>query len=431
MNTNFKKAGKAVTLLLLVSGFTFTGFSVQSAEKDTTDEQYRAAMFLREQGKLLEAIEAFNTILANQPTLHRARIELAVAHFRARNYAQARINAQKVLDDPKTPVNVKIAINSFLVQLKIEEQKLITERKVWKPSLSFGLMHDDNVNAGPSSDVIQLGGAPFAINPSSLPRSDWAATAFGSLEHTWLADKPVSIGNTSARLYWNTLGQLYHREYDTDDDFDLSVVSLATGPALLSMHNWRANLKFQYDYIALDGEHLADYFSATPSVTWQFKNADVTLDMLVQERRFKRTQDVGRDGLYTQIGASYGRVMNNKKLGIQVGARKFNYEADTARFGYDGRELFAGANYVAWQNGSVYGRISRKVSRYDDIENGFGIARDETEDKTVVGFKHKFKGNKLDNWVLDGSFTTFGATSNVGIFDYDRDQVAFTLSRSF
>ena len=431
MGEFYRKTGRTLVVLCLMSGFMSSSFFAHAADKAEIDEQYRAAMFLREQGKLLEAIKAFNSILANQPTLHRARMELAVAHYRARNFKEAKENAQRVLDDPKTPVNVKIAVNSFLVQIKIEEEKFYAQRKQWKPSLSVGLMYDENVNAGPSSDTVQLGNSVLPVSANSLPREDWAVTAFGSLEHSWLADKPVSIGNSSAHFYWNSLAQVYHREYHDEDDFNLSVVSLATGPAWSSMHNWRANIKAQYDYITLGSDHLANYASVTPSITWQFKDAEVTANVLVQDRNFQRTQDVGRDGVFVQTGVSYGRIMNNKKLGIQVGIRALDYEADNNRFGYNGRELFAGGNYVAWKNGAIYGRISRKVSRYEDIEPSFGVARDEDEDRILIGFKHKFKANKLDGWSLNGTVTLIEVDSNIDTYTYDRDQVALTLSRSF
>lgn len=433
MNTNIAAVFQGRKLLsfflsLTVCGLMLFALPVSAAEGDDIEAQYKEAMYLREQGDLLKAIEAFNSILSNQPELHRARLELAVTYYRARNFAEARANAQKVLDDPKTPVNVQIAINAFLAQLKVEESRFYAERKKWKPSLTVGLLYDDNVNAGPSNAVLPGG---LIITPGSLPREDWAATVLGSLEYSWLSDKSMTVGNSTARFFWNTRAQLYHRQYSSENDFNLTVLSAATGPAWASLHNWRANINMQADHITLGSDHLANYLSIQPSVTWQFKNAEATVDLLVQDRNFQRAVDAGRDATYTQLGAYYGRILQNRKVAIQAGARLLNNDADTAHRTYDGYEIFAGVNVTAWQNGAVFGRISRRDTDYDGIEPGFLVARDETEDTYLVGFKHDFKENKLKGWTLRGTYTHTEADSNVGIYTYDRDQVALTLGRDW
>ena len=88
-----------LSLMLALAGLS----SATAQEAVDTEKLFKEGIFLREQGQVFSSIEALETVLSNNPALNRARLELAVAYYRALNYDQANQQAQKVLDDPKTP----------------------------------------------------------------------------------------------------------------------------------------------------------------------------------------------------------------------------------------------------------------------------------------------------------------------------------------
>lgn len=91
--------------------------SVQAADQSEQEQLFREAMQALEDNRLKTAREALQTILRNDPSLHRARLELAVTYYRSLQYVEARRLAQQVLDDPATPPQVRISILAFLAQV--------------------------------------------------------------------------------------------------------------------------------------------------------------------------------------------------------------------------------------------------------------------------------------------------------------------------
>ena len=416
-------------ILLSISIGLFPQLTV--AAEETLEDIYKEGMYLREEGDLLSAIEAFNSILSNSPSSQRVRLELAVTYYRAQNLEEARKNAQQVLDDPKTPPNVRVSVLAFLAQIKQSQALLVKKRHIWKPSVAIGFLTDDNVNVGPNSDVVLIGGTIIPLTAASLPRSDSAVTLQASLDHRWQSSGPVKIGNSLSRFVWQSRAAIYRKDYQDEDAYDLDVLSLGTGPAWFIAKRWRANINAQADLLRLDGNRLATYVGLTPSITWQLRNAELTADAVIQDRDYKRPTDTGRDSTYKRVGAYAGYLIKGGKIALQGGVRGFDNDADNNRYSNDGTEVFVGGNWVAWNNGSVFARVGQKDIEYDGIEPLQTINRDERERRYVLGFKHDFKKTFLNKWTMSGNVSRTRNTSNVSIYTYDRDQAGITLSRSF
>ncbi len=393
-----------------------------------TDMLFKEGLYQRETGNLFSAIEAFQTVLSNQPSLSRARLELAVTYFRALNYEEAKKQAQAVLDDPKTPENVRLSILSFMAQIEQERGFLLAKTHTWEPTVSVGMMYDSNVNAGTGSDLLPGG---LVLAPGNTKRGDLAVVAQVGLGHTYNFPSTFRLGESAGRVAWQSRASYYHRGYTTEHAFGLDVFSLSTGPSWFVPNKWRASVALQVDDIYLGSDHLAIYSSLNPNVAWQFNNAEITWDAVYMDRDFKRAVDAGRDSSYVASGLSYGRVLWDSKVAIQVGARYFDERADVDRYSNDGTEFFAGANYVAWENGSIYGRFSQKDAKYSGVEPVFNVARDEAENQMEFGFAHHFKDGMLKDWKLNGSYVYTRNASNVATFSYSREMTTLTMNRSF
>ena len=403
-------------------------------QDDGSEALFEQGMEALEDDRLKSAMKAFQSILSQQPALHRARLELAVAYYRSLQYAEARKLAQEVLDDPHTPPEVRVTVLAFLAQIQSDEAAAAV-RHEFKPSISMGMMYDSNVNVGASSEIIEeLPGS--VLQPDSLEQSDNALLLSAGLAHTFQPGKIYDIGERTAALLWQSQATLYERAYNDLQDFDLTVLSAGTGPALVMLRHWRATLPLTVDRIWLGGSELAWYTSLSPAVTWQFNNGELTWDATVTNRDYDDNRstfdggDGGHEGIYKATGVAAGRYFQQRKVAAQVGARVLDFNADEAAYGYDGYELLAGVVVKTWPGGSVYGRANYRDVQYDGPEAS-GKARDEQERRLGVGFQHDFQAGRLEKWTLIGALQYTDNDSNVSYYNFDRQQVVFNLGRTF
>lgn len=420
--SSFKLA--SLPLVLAMAGITPT----VAQEAVDNDKLFKEGVFLREQGQTFSAIEALETVLSNNPSLNRARLELAVTYFRAMNYEQAKLQAQQVLDNPNTPENVRLAVEAFLAEIKRDHVALLASRNTWEFNGSLGGQYDTNVNVGPGGATLPGG---LVLAPGSTPRHDWAAVLQAGATHTYNSPTVMRIGETAARFIWQTSAGLYHKQYFNEPDFNLTALSVSTGPGLIVPNKWRAKLNLQVDGLYLGGNYLGLYTSISPTVVMQFRNGELTWDALVLKKDFDRAIDDGRNSQFYQTGVSYGHLLMQGKLALQGGVHVFKEDASASRFSNDGWEAFGGVNVVAWQNGNVYGRYSHKESKFDGAEPVFAIARDETEKRFEVGIGHGFREGLMKDWRLSGSWQRTENDSNVSIYTYKRQLTGVTIGRNF
>jgi len=396
------------------------------------EEEFKKAIAARNSGDLEDSIVIFQSILSQEPSLHRARLELAVAYYRATQFEEAERQAKKVLDDPKTPATVRLSITAFLAKIKAERQRYETVGSTYRVGVSAGFLHDTNVNVGPSSDVVNIGAATLRLAAGSTPQSDNAITLSGTFNYSYQTGKTVNAGGRTAAVLWQSQASVYTKQYQDLSEFNLDVVSLSTGLAFVAPKAWRANVNLRLDNIELGSDALAFYTSLLPSVTWQLNNStELSVNASLADRDYKQSNDEGRDSFYKSVGVVLGKKYMKGKVSLQGGVSFFDEEADDDRFSRDGTRLFVGANWKAWKNGSLYANFSQRDSKHDAPELLFNEKRDEREQIFSVGFIHQFSNQYLNKWVLKGSFNNTENDSNVDIFTYDREVTSITFSRTF
>jgi len=423
MRFNLRQFGVVLVLVNLVA--------VQAMAVDA-EAEFKKAMTARNSGNLNDSIVIFESILSQEPSLHRARLELAVAYYRATQFEEAERNAKKVLDDPKTPATVRLSIIAFLAKIKSERKRFEKVGSRYGFSVSAGYLYDTNVNVGPSSDVVNIGTATLRLAPGSTPQGDGATTFSGTFNYTYQTGKTVNFGGKTAAVLWQSQAAIYSKQYQDLSEFNLDVISLSTGFALIAPKAWRANLNLRVDSIELGSDALAFYTSLLPSITWQLNNTtEFSINGALADRDFKDSNDEGRDSTYKAIGATFAKRFMKDKVSVQAGLTLFDENAKDDRFSRDGTRVFVGANWKAWKNGSVYTSFSQKNSKHDDPEALFNEKRDEREQRFELGFRHQFAGSYLDKWVLKGSYSETDNKSNIDIFTYDREVTSVTFSRDF
>lgn len=398
------------------------------SEPSAAEAQYRLGLYQRETGQPYSAIDTLESLLSAEPGLNRARLELAVAYYRTLNYERARAQAQRVLDDPRTPENVRLSVLSFVKQIELEERAVQGQAHRIDLNASVGLLYDSNVNAGPDNAVLgSTGSGLLTLDSASLSKSDWGHTAQAGLQHTWQRPTPVRVGESTGRFQWNSSLAAYHKGYQRHNDYNLSVVTLATGPGLILGSDFRGNINLQLDHISFGGHELGLYTSVTPSMTWRALGGEITTDLQLSQRNFSRAGDAGRQGQFRSLGFSYGRVLTNQ-LAMQGGVRSFVENTREDRYSNRGEELFLGGRFK-WSSLDFFLRTAWRNTRFEGSEPIFAVARREFERRNELGVSHAFGAS--NEWLLSATLANVHNKANVSLYGYDRDTVTFTLSRSF
>jgi len=420
-----------VASALLCSGLALAEPATPAQTAASVQAEFDAALAAIEQRRLRTARTGLTRLLAANPSLSRARLELAKVHYLSRDYGPAREEAQRVLDDPDTPPQVRATVLAFLAQIDADERQFAA-RHQWSPTFYGGVLYDSNVNIGPSRDIIDIGGLPFLVTPESQETSDWAGVINTGIAHTYNPGSRFDWGEDTGSFVWQSEANAYYRAYFDENDFNLGVLTLRTGPAWIVPGRWRAYVGLQGEEIFLGGDDLAFFGSLNPGIAWQVGDDwEIALDGIVTDRNYHDDEDSGRDGTYVAPYLTVGRYFNDRRLLVQAGAGYPDFDADDDRYSYSGPDVFLGFTTEAWQNGAVFGRVNYRWYDFEEVEPGFGIPRDDEELRATLGFQHDYREGALANWSLVGGWTYTNNDSDVPLYDYDRHQVGLGLSRRF
>ncbi len=436
--------GVFVYLLFLAGAVTSSAFAQDSAGDenkvqpkadlqsiDDADQLFAEAMAALEGDDLLTARNRFERILASNPGLHRARLELARVYYLSLDYEKAREETLRVLDDPNTPPQVRVTLLAFLAQIDADRKELNKAHR-WAGSLYLGLSYDTNVNAGPDQSVIDLNGTQLSLTDASLERSDVGGAAILGITHNYSPGITFDFAERSGFFLWQSQANLNTRLYFSEDDFNLAVLTLRTGPAWIVPRHWRAGIALQLDRLWLGNESLALFSSLNPYIVWQWAdNWEFGLDAVYTDRDYDDEFNTPRNGDYLAGSATLSRYFSDADIGVQAGLGFSNFDAEAERFSHSGPDAFVSVNKSMWTDGSVFARLNWRAYEYDGVEPVFNVARDDTELRLTVGFQRQLEWWLLDGWQLLASWSVTDNSSNVEIFDYDRQLINLGVSRQF
>lgn len=405
--------------------------AASATSADSVQGDFDAAMQAIEESRLRTAHERLTSLLAANPSLSRARLELARVYYLSRDYGSARTEAQRVLDDPETPPTVRATVLAFLAQIDADEKRYAA-RHQWSPSFYAGVMYDSNVNVGLARDIIEIGGLPARVLPEGQETDDWAAVINTGIAHTFNPNKRFEWGEDTGSFVWQSELNGYYRAYFDETDFNLGILTARTGPAWVVPDRWRAYVAVQADQIWLDNDDLALFLGLNPGVAWQIgERWELAVDGVVTQRTYSDNAEAGREGTFKAGNLTVGRYFRERRLLVQAGTGYSDFDADDNRYSYSGPELFLGLNTEAWTNGAVFARVGYRWYDFEGDEPGFSETRDDEELRTVLGFQHDYREGWLNNWSLIGSWTYTDNQSDIVLYEYDRNQVSLGLSRRF
>ena len=409
------------------------GAAAAPKEKPEIEDYFEEGMAALEDDRLATAIEKFRNILVIDPSLDRARLELALAYHRTLRYEEAERLAQQVLDDPLTPPDVRVTVLAFLAQVK-RDSEIYGQKNQFTPFVMGGFMRDSNVNVGPTTADIRIGDVDQTLTQQSLKQADNAYVLNTGIDHLYQSGKRVQLGERTGMLLWQSGASAYSRQYNHASDYDMVVASLNTGPAILMLRHWRASLQLQTDYMTLGDKALGWFHSVKPSMTWQQTDSEFTWDANYTRRFYHQDIDKEREGDYVTTGLSSGRYFDNRRVVVSAGARVIKLFADDDEFGYKGFQVNAGVSTDTYRNGSAYARAQYGYYDYDGKDSIAQKAREEDEYIATLGLSHEYNepGDLLKGWVANLFWERTENDSNIGqLYSYKRYQGMVSLSRNF
>lgn len=422
----------ACAIPLCLASMSVFSASERSPDSTSTDARFLfvQAMEERDNGDLHRAINSFRLILQEHPHLHRARLELAVAYYQALNFAEARSQAEQVLNDPATPESVKGRLNAF-IELLNETSR--THR--WTPNISFGMTADSNVNAGPDNDTFTMPGGSLTLVPEATSRSDMGLEVSGGVTHRYLAPKTLPVLGKDAAMIWFSRANLHSIRYFDEDDFNLDVLTLTTGPSLIVARQWRAGINLLVEQSRLDGDSYLRTIGLNPTLTWQRPQHrdEISADMLIQNRDYQLAGSDGRDSTYLALGGAYRRVLNDDRFAAQLRGDLYSEDASNNQLSNTGVRLGVNGSMQLDKQTALLARASVQSDRYSKVNQTFQKKRSDQQLRLVIGGSYTFDERipYLHGWTAEGNLAYTNHSSNIGVYEYDRTILTVRLGRSF
>lgn len=418
----------AAALWLLVTG------CVSAEEADLVQKQFEEAMNNRESGKIFDAIKIFENMLATNPYLNRARLELAVAYHEASLYEQAIEQFQIVLDDPQTPESVRLAILAYIGQLYSDELEPDGSHH-YSQYVKAGLIYNSNINVVPGVGNIIVNGREFFLPSEEI--SSVGTDIVLSASHRYRRKKPLNVDGARTSFEWQSQASLSSNLYTETSDFNLNIISADTGPAFISAGRWLGAVPFRIDYVNLGHSSLATALSVKPYISFDLGNyRSILVESTFLTRSYADKFNEPQDGNLLMAGAAYTTLLQSLNTGIEAGFRLRDRSAKDDQFAFDGLTLYFSGYTSVTELSTVYFKANYRTFDYkapDTVidDTNTTLIRNDDEITASIGYNWDIKDGFLGKWTLNTEIAYTENDSNIDAYDYDRLLFALNLSRYF
>jgi tetratricopeptide (TPR) repeat protein len=408
--------------------------SALAEETDPIQLQFEEALDSRESGKVYDAIKIFENMLATNPYLNRARLELAVAYHEASLYEKAMEQFQIVLDDPETPDSVRLAILAYIGQLYSDELEPEGSHH-FSQYVKAGLIYNSNINVVPGVGNIIVNGREFFLPSDEI--SSFGTDIVLSASHRYRRKKPFNVDGARTSFEWQSQASLSSNFYTETSDYNLHIVSADTGPTFISAGRWLGAIPLRIDYVNLGQSSLATALSVNPYASFDLGNyRSILIESTFLTRNYADTINEPQDGNLLMAGAAYTTLLQSLNTGIEAGFRLRNRSAEDDQFAYDGFTIYFSGYTSVSDLSSIYLKANYRKFDYkapDTIidENNTTVVRNDDEITASIGYNLDIKDGFLGKWTLNTEIAYTENTSNIDAYDYDRLLLSLNISRYF
>lgn len=366
-------------------------------------------------GDYESAVFAFDRVLIANPNSDRVRLELGRSYFALGEFESARASFEQVLAH-QPPANVKSNIELYLQQI---DQALKVNR--FSGMLSLGLSYDNNVYVSPVDENIRTLTAVITLTgKNATPREDMISQNILTLNHIYRRHP--------RRPGWMTGLLLYNASYFEEQDLNLNLVGLSTGP-IWSHGTWQGRLQGSFNYLTEDDRRYLTTAGLELEEIWR-PPTPFSLGLSAGLSRLDYAES-GRDATQVRLTAKPARSFG--KLGISLDLGGEWSEAEDHQYSYlRGLVRLACSTPLSWKTGlTVEGRL--QMSDYTGIAPIFGKKREDRLREATVGLNRVLWNAPSAAGQLRAQLTyTYTDTdSNIDLYKYNKQVLSFALSYLF
>lgn len=381
---------------------------------ETTDLMFWIGTSAMQVGETQLAVEKFKKMLAIDPQLHRARLELATTYFRTGRYEDARRELE-IVQAASPPPGVQKNIDKLLEAVEERTKKLFYNLRA-----SLGYMWDDNITSGPEQRSYVVAGGTFTPSTTASKLSDEALVT--NVSGNVLYDIGESRG-----MMWNTAASFYNKAYSDYSKFNYMALDVTTGPWWTGTRDI-LKIPFGYFYSDYESERLSQAFHLDPNYEYHF-NPNFSLKGLYSYTNEDYFADWrgGLDNTNHRFELTPNVYLKNRKHTISATAGYENHHAESGQYSY--ADPYLGFSYFlrCTPDTEVFLRYQYFRREFEEMPTPYNQFRtDKRQMYTAVisqGFRKYFFAS-FEFGYLDNN-------SNLALYDYDKTTYTVSIGCRF
>lgn len=374
---------------------------------------YLYGLALLDTGEPASAVFAFQRALAVEPNFAGARMELARSYFEMGQMPRAQ-REFLLVQNQQPPQNVKDVIDKYLAAI---ESRNLRNRRGWRGFVQLGLGDDSNVNSATTADTF-LG---FTLSEDSKETASSVISTLGGASY----DVPLGF---DSKVFFK--GNVNHRA-NNDASFASTVnYDLLAGYNISFKNSNELSTAVQIYSAEVDGDFNNKGLNLTAQYNFNFSAVN-------QIGAFLRTGNVDytsefdvKDIDQTVFGLSWAHVFTGEtRLSMVLAAIAGQDEAveSDSPYSRDVTGLRLSFAYPVSHRFNLFTSLGTTDSDYDSPFFDAAENRVDSGDDFALGAS--WRANK--NWLLKAVVSRTENTSNVEIYDYQRDMLMFTARSEF
>jgi hypothetical protein len=389
-------------------------FKEIAGQVETTDLMFWIGTSAMQVGETQLAVEKFKKMLAIDPHLYRARLELATTYFSTGRYEDARRELE-IVQAASPPPGVQKNIAKLLEAIEERTKKLFYNLRA-----SLGYMWDDNITSGPEQRSYVVSGGIFTPSATASKLADEALVT--NVSGNVLYDMGESKG-----MMWNTAASFYNKAYSDYSQFNYMALDVTTGPWWAGTRDI-LKIPFGYFYSDYESERLSEAFHLDPNYEYHL-NPNFSLKGLysyTNENYFADYRE-GLDNTNHRFELTPNVYLKNRKHTISATAGYENHNAKSGQYSY--ADPYLGFSYFlrCTPDTEIFLRYQYFRREFEEIPTLYNQFRtDKRHMYTAVisqGFRKYFFAS-FEFGYLDNN-------SNLALYDYDKTTYTVSIGCRF
>ncbi len=379
------------------------------------DYDYLLGLAALESGHPDQATLAFERVLAVEPDMLGARLDMARAYFALGNIDLAKQEFEE-LQAMDPPAEAQKVINKYLASINNRSEEtggiLFVE---------FAIGHDTNINTAADSAnlYIDILGTNVTLDSDSTETGD-------DFFQMRLAGETINRFSQKTSVYGamdvKTRGHGTKQEYDTMQARLTAGVKRQIGDSTL-------NLGASYTDTSLDGEAYRYIWGLNSQFSYPIdRYQSLGAFLQISGIRYDNDDDISNNSDLAMLGVTYTRALDDEGKSLFTTA-VFAGEDDDTEDRIDGnREILGlslGAQHKWGVSTTVFASVNVQAHSYDFINGLFLEIRTDTKLETTLGVNWQYS----NDWSFNLELGYDESSSNFELYNYDRTEVGITLRR--